>query len=108
TRLRPPAASPQLDERAIGPLFLGAYAGQRNAIELMPAHRACRSLEVALPILRGADVALQGQAAFRQELRELAWFDPERQLLAGLRQRSEQPLRADEGIRPREHIAVNV
>ena len=74
----------------------------------MPAHLACRVLEVALSILCGANIAFEGQAAFRQELRQLAWFDPERQLLADLCERSEKPLGADEGAWPREYVAVNV
>src|SRR5881296_2254614 len=81
---------------------------ERNAIELVPAHLACRVLEGASPILCGADVALQGQAAFREELRQLARLEPERQLLAGLRERREEPVGADEDARPREDIAVNV
>src|SRR5207245_670591 len=74
----------------------------------MPAHLACRVLEVALSILFSTDIALQEQAAFRKELPKFVWFDPERQLLANLRQRGEKPLRPDEGAWLREHIAVNI
>ena len=74
----------------------------------MSAHLARRVLEVALPILRGADVALQGQAAFGKELRKLLRVDPPGQPLAGLLEGGEEPLRADEPAGPRQHVAVNV
>src|SRR2546426_1628914 len=85
-----------------------ANAGKRNSIELVPPHLACGVPEVALPILRRAHIAHERQAAFGEEPRQLAWFDPECQLLAGTLEGSEQILRADEGAGPRQYVAVNV
>src|SRR5439155_7250284 len=82
--------------------------GQRNAIELVATHPARGLLEVALPILRSADVTLQIEAALGQERPQLARLDTERELLVGLRQRREEPLGADKRTRVREHVAMTV
>src|SRR4029453_2732634 len=63
---------------------------------------------MALPILGGAEVALQREPALGQIAAQFARVDPEGPLLPELRERGEELIGSDEGAGPGENVAMHV
>src|SRR5262249_44587322 len=84
------------------------HVGDGDAIELIAPHATRRPAKVASPVVDGADILVEHQAAARKEAGQVRGIDPESPPLARFTELREEFSRALECLRRLKHEPVNI
>src|SRR5262245_24811373 len=104
-----PARPPMALAGSVGmvPRYLGD-SRNGDAIELIAPHAIGPATEVTSPVVRGADIGLEEEAASLQEARESGWIQAECPALIGSTQSGKEPIRSVERLWFIEDSGMNV